>query len=161
MCDAICDSKRQLNKHHRTEHANVTCPDCDKVFPTPDALTRHRYSHKDDHQYSCHICGKTCAFQSDLMRHMEKHNDNRKWKCDKADCDRDFKRKAELIMHMVVHTGEMFMCEYPGCKFTNKDPRNVKRHYRVHTKEKKIKCKKCDQLFVFYMQMKRHMKNKH
>ena len=66
-CNAICNSKRQLSKHHHIEHANVTCPDCGKVFLTPDALTRHRYSHKEDHQYSCDTCRKVCAFESDLM----------------------------------------------------------------------------------------------
>ena len=137
-CDAICYSKKQLNKHHRTEHANVSCPDCDRVFPTPDALTHHWYSHKEDHQYSCDICGKLCPFQSDLMRHKEKHNENRKWTCDEPDCGREFKCKAELVAHMVVHKGELFICEYPGCQFSSNDPRNVKRHYRVHTKEGKM-----------------------
>ena len=28
-------------------------------------------------------------------------------------------------------------------------------------KKKKVKCKKCDELFVFYMQMKRHMERDH
>ena len=160
-CDAVCDSKRQLNKHHRTEHANVTCVDCNRILPMPDALTRHRYIHKEDHQYSCDICGKTCPFQSDLLRHMEKHKENSQWKCNHADCAKEFKRKAELVTHMVTHTGKIFMCEYPRCEFTNKDPRNVKRHYRVHTREKKVKCKKCEERFVFYMQMKRHMERDH
>ena len=124
------------------------------MFPTPDALQRHRYIHISDHQYSCDLCDKTCAFQSDLVRHMERHNYETKWRCEEPDCDREFKRKAELTAHMVVHTGETFMCEYPGCGFSNKDLRNVKRHYRVHTKEKKVQCKKCDKRFTFYMQMK-------
>ena len=51
ICDAIFGSKRELNKHHRTEHANVTCPDCRRTFPTPDTLSRHRYIHQTDHQH--------------------------------------------------------------------------------------------------------------
>ena len=161
ICDAIFDSKREINKHHRTEHANVTCPDCSRTFPTPDALSCHRYIHQTNHQHVCKYCDKKCAFESDLMRHMEKHKEESPWKCDKDDCGRVFKWKAELVAHEVTHTGETFMCEYLGCEFTNKDPRNVKRHYRVHTKEKKVKCKKCDELFVFYMQMKWHMEREH
>ena len=92
---------------------------------------------------------------------MEKHKEESPWKCDKDDCGRVFKWKAELVAHEVTHTGETFMCEYPGCEFTKKDPRNIKQHYQVHTKEKKVKCKKCDELFVFYMQMKRHMEHEH
>ena len=161
VCDTIFDSKREINKHHRTEHTKVACPDCRRTFPTPDALSHHRYIHKTDHQHICKYCDKKCAFESDLTRHMEKHREESPWTCDKDNCGRIFKRKAELIAHEVTHTGETFMCEYPGCDFTNKDPRNVKRHHRVHTKEKKVKCKKCDELFVFYMQMKRHLERDH
>ena len=161
ICDIVFDSKREINKHHRTEHANVACPDCHRNFPTPDALSRHRYIHQTDHQHKCKYCDKQCAFESDLMRHMEKHKEDSPWICDRDNCGRLFKRKAELTAHEVTHTGETFICEYPGCKFTNKDPRNVKRHHCVHTKEKKVKCKKCDKLFVFYMQMKRHMERDH
>ena len=38
LCEAICHSKHQLNKHHKSEHAKVKCPTCMKQFPTPDAL---------------------------------------------------------------------------------------------------------------------------
>ena len=40
-CDLICHSKREWNTHHKTEHTKVRCPDCGKLFPTPDALTCH------------------------------------------------------------------------------------------------------------------------
>ena len=161
VCHVVLDSKKQLNHHHRVEHSDVTCPDCRRTFPTPDALQRHRYSHKPDHVYRCETCGKQCAFQSDLDRHKEKHEEERRWQCNEHECGRVFKRKAELIAHQVVHTGKLFKCEYPGCTYTNRDPRNVKRHYRVHTQEKRVKCKMCEQKFTFYHQMKRHMKDKH
>ena len=161
VCDAIFESKREINKHHHTEHANVTCPDCCRTFPTPDTLSHHRYIHQTNHQHTCKYCDKKCAFESDLKRHMEKHTEESPWICNNDDCGRIFKWKAELTAHEVTHTGETFMCEYPGCAFTNKDPRNVKRHHRVHTKEKKVKCKKCEESFVFYMQMKRHMERDH
>ena len=161
ICNKTCNSKKHLNNHHHARHSDVTCPDCDRSFPTPDALQRHRYSHKPDHQLKCEICGKECAFHSDLQRHMEKHREEKLWKCDELDCNREFKRKAELTAHKVVHDGEEFICEYPNCKYTNRDPRNVKRHYRVHTQEKTVKCKICDRLFTFYQQMKRHMGSEH
>ena len=160
-CGKICDSKKRLNDHFRAKHTDVTCPDCERSFPTPDALQRHRYIHKLDHQLSCDICGKECPFHSDLQRHMEKHRDNRLWKCKADDCNREFKCKAELKAHEIVHVGEVFMCEYPGCEYTNNDPRNVKRHYRVHTKEKTVQCKQCDRLFTYYQQMKRHLNSDH
>ena len=161
LCNAVLESKKQLNHHHRTEHLAVTCPDCGVSFPTPDTLQRRRYSHKSDHVFQCDICGKTCTFQSDLDRHKEKHNEETPWHCTENDCGRDFKHKAELVAHQVVHTGELFECEYAGCHYSNRDPRNVKRHYRKHTHEKKVKCKRCERKFTYYQQMKRHLQNDH
>ena len=160
-CDTICHSKREWNIHHKTEHTKVQCPDCRKLFPTPDALSRHRYIHNEAHRFKCAICDKICAFQSDLDQHMAKHNKDKIWYCSYDDCTRDFKRKSDLTAHEVVHTGEDFICEFPKCGFTRKDPRLVKRHQRVHTKEAKVECHICGEKFVFYMQMKRHRERIH
>ena len=161
FCEAICHSKHQLNRHHKSEHAKVKCPTCIKQFPTPDALQRHGYTHRDDHQLICSICQEVCAFKSDMANHMEKHKEDRPWVCTHDNCGKDFKRKSDLTAHEVVHRGEYFICEFPGCTYKNVDPRLVKRHQRVHTKEAKVKCKKCNRRFVFYQQMKRHLLNDH
>ena len=161
FCEAVCNSKQQLNRHHKSEHARVKCPTCKKQFPTPDALQRHRYGHREDHQLTCDICQETCAFKSDLVNHMEKHKEDRPWVCTENGCGKDFKRKSDLTAHEVIHRGEYFICEFRGCTYKNVDPRLVKRHQRVHTKEAKVKCKKCNRLFVFYQQMKRHLLSDH
>ena len=161
LCEAICHSKQQLNRHHKSEHAHVKCPTCMKQFPTPNALQHHRYSHRDDYQLTCEFCQEVCAFRSDLINHMEKHKDERPWICAHDGCGRDFKCKSDLTAHEVVHQGEYFICEFLCCNYKNIDPRLVKRHQRVHTKEAKVKCKKCNRHFVFYQQMKRHLLNDH
>ena len=107
------------------------------------------------------ICDKMCAFQSDLDQHMSKHNDEKLWICSHNGCTWDFKRKSDLTAHEVVHTGEDFMCEFPNCDFKRKDPRLVKRHQCVHTKETKVECPICGKRFVYYMQMKRHRDKVH
>ena len=159
--DEVFHSKKELNNHHRMVHTKVKCPDCVKIFPTPDALQRHRYLHNEDHQFKCALCNKTCAFQSDLDLHMAKHSEEKIWYCSYDDCNRDFKQKSDLTAHEVVHKGEDFLCEFPGCSYKNKDPRLVKRHQRVHTKKKMVKCTECTEKFVFYMQMNRHRNKVH
>ena len=132
----IFHSKRELNEHHRRTHTTVQCPDCPRVFPTGDALQRHRYVHDTRHQFKCRLCGKITGFKSDLDMHMSVHYEEKKWHCPYDHCDREFKRKSDLTAHEVTHTGEDFTCEFAGCKYKNKDPRLVKRHQQVHTKKK-------------------------
>ena len=160
-CEVICHSKLELNNHHKAEHAKVKCPDCIRVFPTPDALQIHRYLHQESHHYKCALCEKVCAFKSDLDMHKMKHKNEKVWYCPHGGCNRDFKRKSDLTAHEVVHSGEDFICEFPKCGYSNKDPRLVKRHQRVHTKEAKVKCPEYPEKFVFYQQMKRHRQNIH
>ena len=143
-CDAVCHSKKQLNRHHKSKHAKLRCPDCNRQFPTPDSLQRHQYTHRQDHQINCNMCEEVFAFASDLANHMEKHKDERPWKCPEEGCTRDFKWKSDLTAHEVVHRGEYFICEFPNCDYKNVDPRLVKRHQRVHTQEKKVKCTECN-----------------
>ena len=160
-CEEVFDSKKAINDHHKAEHTKVRCPDCTKVFPTPDALQRHRYIHDKSRHYKCVTCNKLCAFKSDLEMHMTTHKDDRLWYCSYDDCGRDFKRKSDLTAHEVVHTGETFMCEFSTCTYTNKDPHLVKRHQRVHTRVAKVKCPECAEKFIFYQQMKRHRNTFH
>ena len=37
-CGAKRKSKQEINRHYQEEHSSIKCPDCDKVFPTPDSL---------------------------------------------------------------------------------------------------------------------------
>ena len=37
-CGAKRNSKQDINRHYREKHSSIKCPDCDKVFPTPDSL---------------------------------------------------------------------------------------------------------------------------
>ena len=37
-CGAKRKSKQEINQHYPEEHSSIKCPDCDKVFPTPDSL---------------------------------------------------------------------------------------------------------------------------
>ena len=161
FCDKSLNSKKELNDHHRAEHTGVQCPTCHKMFPTADTYQRHRYVHRAPEQYKCDQCGKVLPFESDLKRHKKSHTEERRWKCANPTCDKDFKRKADLELHAVVHSGILHKCTEPGCTFSSLDPRNVKRHKKSHTQQATVACPKCDKLFVFYMQMKRHHDQEH
>ena len=140
FCERSLNSKRELNAHHRVEHSSVRCPTCNKTFPTADAFQRHRYIHRNPQQFICDICQKVLPFESDLKRHKSSHIPAKKWICANASCGKDFKRKADLDLHAMTHSGVLHKCTHPGCKYSNLDPRNVTRHQRSHTHEAKVKC---------------------
>ena len=161
VCGKSKNSKKELNNHHRKEHSGVICPTCGKKFPTADSYQRHRYIHRDPIQHKCDICGKILPFESDLQRHLKSHTEENRWYCPHPPCKRNFKRKADLDLHEVIHTGVQHKCTWPGCKYSNLDPRNVKRHQKLHTQKATVQCPKCEKVFVFYMQMKRHRDQHH
>ena len=161
LCGKSRNSKKELNDHHRKEHSGVVCPTCHKEFPTIDSYQRHRYIHRNPAQYKCAVCDKILPFESDLQRHMKSHIEERRWDCVHPDSNRNFKRKADLDLHAVMHSGVKHKCTWPGCKYTNLDPRNVKRHKKSHTQQATVQCTKCDKMFVFYMHMKRHRDQEH
>ena len=161
VCDKSKNSKKELNDHHRKEHSSVTCPTCGKEFATADSYQRHCYIHRTPAQHKCNICDKILPFDSDLQRHMKSHTEGTRWYCSHPPCNRNFKRKADLDLHEVIHTGVPQKCTWPGCKYSNLDPRNVKRHQKSHTQKPSVHCTKCDRMFVFYMQMKRHRDQEH
>ena len=120
-CETTCHSKKEFNRHHKEEHTSIKCPDCVRTFPTPDALNRHRLLHSDSHQFRCRICSKICGFKSDLDLHMLKHVEIDAGIVKQMGVTRTSK-KSDLTAHEAVHTGEFFICEYPGCKYKNRDP---------------------------------------
>ena len=65
-CGTKRNSKQEINDHYCKDHSSIKCLDCDKVFPMPDALQRHRYVHADRDKFICDRCGKDYSFKSDL-----------------------------------------------------------------------------------------------
>ena len=72
-CGAKRKSKQEINQHHQEKHSSIKCPDCDRVFSTPDSLQRHQYTHAARDKFVCEKCGKDYPFKSDLNRHKIKH----------------------------------------------------------------------------------------
>ena len=159
-CPLTADSKRELNQHHRSSHGIMTCVDCRKNFPTPDALQQHRYIHQTNReQFKCEICDEVSAFESDMKRHRAKLDEERMWYCDSPNCDRSFKRKSDMTSHTKTHTNEVQKCPAQGCDYSNMDPRNLKCHMKCHSNEKPLKCSMCSERFKHYQQLKRHKEN--
>ena len=160
-CGAKRKSKQDINRHYREKHSSIKCPDCDKVYPTPDSLQRHRYVHSTRDKFICDKCGKEYPFESDLNRHKIKHR-NKELKthvCMAAGCERSFMRKADLVSHVQNHSGKVHKCDQ--CEYSATDIRYLKQHQRKHSNDLRIKCNICNRGFRYYTQMKQHHDNDH
>ena len=80
LCSVVTESQAAANKHYRTNHPPIKCPDCDTIFNNPNSLRRHKYTHLEMN-YLCRTCGKRFPFESDLANHRLKHRRNPGFMC--------------------------------------------------------------------------------
>ena len=115
-------NNKELNDHFRNTHPPLTCSDCNKLFSTPSAFEKHKYTHYE-YMYECTTCNKGFHFQSELTAHRRRHTADQGLVCFHPRCRKRFKRSSELNAHLKGHTGKPIKCDY--CDYTNRDIRNV------------------------------------
>ena len=59
-CEIVCNSRHDINHHHKEMHSKCYCNKCGKACNTPSTLARHMYSHKEDLPYPCDDCVTGC-----------------------------------------------------------------------------------------------------
>ena len=153
-CPQKFDNNRELNDHFKNSHPPLTCSDCKKLFLTPSAFEKHKYTHYE-FMFECGKCNKGFHFESELLAHRRKHISDQGLVCFHANCGRRFKRSSELNAHLKKHTGKPIKCAY--CDYTNKDIRNVRAHTRVHLDVQGFVCAKCSKRFKWGSKKKRHL----
>ena len=153
-CKKSFPSVALMNKHFKETHISLNCKICQKLFNTPNALTRHMYIHKNP-KFKCDYCPKRFAFESDRDTHHIKHRNIKSFVCGNAKCDKSFFFEGDLVKHAKVHDKKKWKCKF--CPYWNRDERNLKAHQRVHSNLKPYSCTKCLTLFRFHTQLKRHL----
>ena len=153
-CKRICDTRKELNNHHLTAHPRIVCDICSKLFDTPNSMHRHRYSHKKP-KYFCADCGKGFFFESELTSHRRCHLKIPGFSCFAKNCDKSYKREAELIAHVATHKKKRIDCPVRTCSYFTYDRRNLTQHNRQHM-PMKFECVYCYKKFRYYEQKKRH-----
>ena len=125
MCNIVCNSNKELTRHHQQKHNILYCEECSKAFNNPSSLAKHQYSHKELH-FKCADCDQEFAFESNLKTHHISHRTLATHCCVHPNCQKHFKNKGDLTRHVKEHDGLLHEC--PDCPYKNPDIRNLESH---------------------------------
>ena len=141
-CDYITTSKPQINVHLRRIHFSdeVKCPHsgCDYKSIRHNLKPHLRQIHNSVEEIP--ISEK---FIEDFMLHSKKTRFT-KHICHYEGCGKQFNKRHNLNLHVrYFHeqdSKELLKCEYQGCKYSNVNPNNLRRHIAIRHLEKTLKC---------------------
>jgi len=130
-----------------THPVSRSCPQCHKNFTSFRTYMFHTKNNCETKDFMCHICSQSFKDVKYLANHLSYvHSTARPYKCTK--CDKSYKRRPELRMHMQTHADTMeYSCEKCGKAFHRK--RNLKVHMNTHLSEaeKRYACHVCTHRF--------------
>ena len=143
------------------------CTQCGKTFPTHNKLKWHvKVVHDKIKNYVCDECEKAFGTNALLNQHkIRVHSTYRPFKCNI--CYKGHVTKAELVLHMGVHTGEKpwsnrpkeFICGECGKTFGKF--RDFEDHRKFHEEGFANKCDQCDKTFNWRSGLQSHIKSCH
>ena len=127
VCGQLLPSRGELNQHYHNNHPPVSCPVCTKKFNCPNTQDRHIYVHYQNKSFVCDQCGEKFTFESELSNHKIVHQTIKTWPCAKAGCNKEFKWKGDLAVHVKSHTAKFLICTICN-NFSTKVEKNLRQH---------------------------------
>lgn len=104
--------------------------------------------------YKCAQCDKVFDRRANLMMHLEVHSDFKRFVCET--CGMTFKTQKRLVAHLRKHSGEKpFKCT--ECGQYLKSSATYKNHMRQHTGERPFACHLCDRTYVQKAHLIKHL----
>ncbi|CAB3408404.1 unnamed protein product [Caenorhabditis bovis] len=173
-------SDHWLENETEREHsfAVVTCPVCKaSIRGAAEAANHLRYEHfvSNNAHYSlatienvnskkaekplheCLECGKKFKRKNDLHRHLLIHSGEKPFMCNI--CNLSFRVKTTLTNHqLTVHGNNQTLHQCRACQKLFFHRKSLISHMRLHTGEKPVKCKHCDEGFRTSGIARRHEK---
>ncbi|XP_078499111.1 zinc finger and BTB domain-containing protein 48 [Lissotriton helveticus] len=148
--------------NNKTTPACVECPTCNKRFLSKYYLKVHNRKHTGEKPFECSKCGKRYFRKDNLLEHEARNCVN---KSDKAFtctiCQDTFKRRSELQIHVVSHTGEMpYKCSNCSQQFMKKKD-HQSHMIKMHGAPKPHACSTCSKCFLTRTELRLHEAFKH
>ncbi|XP_012946016.1 uncharacterized protein LOC101862921 isoform X2 [Aplysia californica] len=155
-CHFSTDKMATLLTHRRqhTDDRPYVCSSCLMAFRTRNNLYAHIKNHSDEKKYQCPECSRTFKLKNTLDQHMVTHSDLRPYLCDL--CGFSTKFQSHLIAHKKIHTGDVFRCNFPSCKYATPKRSQLEAHMRSHLGIREHVCKVCSKAFIERSHLVRH-----
>ncbi|KAI7697255.1 hypothetical protein SSS_07115 [Sarcoptes scabiei] len=160
FCEAAFTTSGELVRHIRYRHTHEKphrCTECDYASVELSKLKRHMRCHTGERPYQCPHCTYASPDTYKLKRHLRIHTGEKPYLCDV--CQQRFTQSNSLKAHKLIHTGNkpVFKCEF--CPTTCGRKTDLRIHVqKLHTSDKMLTCKRCDQSFPDRYQFKLHLK---
>ena len=105
--------------------------------------------------HKCTQCEKCFRTKSVLTMHLRTHTGEKPYKC--IQCGKCFSQTSQLSAHQRIHTGEKpYKCTQ--CEKCFKTKYEFSTHLRIHTGEKPYKCIQCRKCFSQTSQFRAHLR---
>ena len=160
-CDASFTTSGELVRHVRYRHTHEKphrCNECDYASVELSKLKRHMRCHTGERPYQCPHCTYASPDTYKLKRHLRIHTGEKPYECDV--CHARFTQSNSLKAHRLIHSGNkpIFKCDL--CPTTCGRKTDLRIHVqKLHTAEKPLTCKRCDQAFPDRYSFKIHLKS--
>ncbi|XP_063593844.1 zinc finger protein 23-like [Penaeus indicus] len=119
----------------------------------PPFASRTPLSVHGESRFDCEDCGRKFKKRAYLVRHRRLHTGERPYSCDI--CSATFSQMPNLWYHKRIHTGESpYECAVCQRKFRSSS--HLKRHQRLHTGETPYACPICPAAFITWDKLNRH-----
>ncbi|XP_054160506.1 transcriptional repressor CTCF-like [Oppia nitens] len=159
-CEAAFTTSGELVRHVRYRHTHEKphrCTECDYASVELSKLKRHMRCHTGERPYQCPHCTYASPDTYKLKRHLRIHTGEKPYECDV--CHARFTQSNSLKAHRLIHSGNkpIFKCEL--CPTTCGRKTDLRIHVqKLHTSDKLLSCKRCDQSFPDRYHFKLHLK---
>ncbi|ESO83366.1 hypothetical protein LOTGIDRAFT_55210, partial [Lottia gigantea] len=159
-CNWKAKSEGELRTHCKKEHRILKPFFCDfsgckYAARKYEFVLRHKKIHNELFECMCENCGRAFAQPSGLISHRRACYKSGQYLCDI--CGRAFNFLISMKTHRLAkHLKEKpHRCEICDARFS--DPRNLKRHKRIHENSFPYCCEICGKVFRHSNTMKDHM----